>query len=97
MRVMYIAVMNAAAKPSSQAAYNQDAPETPNNDACAIVEPCARWYTAPRISSFEKNPEKNGMPAIANVAIHISQNVRRMYGLSPPMLRMSCASSWLRV
>ena len=33
-------------------------------------------------------------PAIASVAIHIRRNVTGMYFLSPPMLRMSCASSW---
>ena len=47
--------------------------------------------------SFEKKPASGGMPAMASVAIHINQNVTGMYCLKPPMLRMSCASSWFPV
>src|SRR5207245_25569 len=48
---------------------------------------------APRISSFEKNPAKGGMPAIASVAIHMRGAVQGMERASPPIFRMSWASS----
>ena len=47
------------------------------------------------ISSLEKKPAKGQIPAIARVAIHITTQVMRMRVRSPPMFRMSCASSWL--
>jgi len=44
------------------------------------------------MSSFEKNPAKNGMPQIANQPASIVANVIGMYFFSPPIRRMSC--SW---
>jgi hypothetical protein len=49
------------------------------------------------ISSFEKNPAKGQIPAMARVPIHIVIQVMGRKRLSPPMFRMSCASSWLCV
>jgi hypothetical protein len=69
----------------------------PSQLASASVEWPARRKTEVRISSFEKKPANGGTPAMASVAIHISAQVTGMYFLSPPMLRMSCASSWLCV
>src|SRR5262249_8784425 len=44
-----------------------------------------------RISSFEKNPEKGGKPAMAQVAIRNVQAVIGIFFHNPPMLRMSCS------
>jgi NADH-quinone oxidoreductase subunit L len=73
--------MKAAASPSIHAKYSHALPGIPNRCALAIVEPCARWNSEPRISSFEKKPASGGMPAMANVAIHISQNVAGVFHL----------------
>ena len=89
--------MSAAANPSTYTPYKTTLPGMPSQCASASVEPCVRAKTAVRISSLEKNPEKGGMPAIDSVAIHINANVTGMCFRSPPMLRMSCASSWLCV
>ncbi len=62
--------------------------------ASQIGSAVPRANAAPRISSFEKNPENGGMPAIASVAIHIRLAVHGRWWRSPPMLRRSCASSW---
>jgi hypothetical protein len=68
-------------------------PGTPNRFASASVECDRRANTDARISSFEKNPESGGIPAMASVAIHINANVHGMYLRRPPMLRMSWASA----
>ena len=65
----------------------------PSQLASASTDPCACAKAAPRISSFEKKPANGGMPLIASVAIHIVTKVTGMKRRSPPMLRMSCASS----
>ena len=77
--------------------YSSVSPGIPSHVAEASVEPWARAKTEPSISSFEKKPESGGMPEIASVAIHIRTNVTGRKRLSPPMLRMSCASSSLWV
>jgi len=52
---------------------------------------------AARISSFEKKPESSGKPEMARVAIVMRTKVTGIAFRSPPMFRMSWASSWLWV
>ncbi len=59
--------------------------------------PSARAPAIQMISSFEKNPAKGQIPAMARVAIHMVIQVMGMYFLSPPMFRMSWGSAWLCV
>ncbi len=69
-------------------------------DTCGGLGYFAAWCLrgqAREVLSFEKNPDRPGMPAMANVATHITANVQGMNFLRPPMFRMSWASSWLCV
>src|SRR5437764_10556402 len=62
----------------------------------AVVAPITQKIGFPnharhKISSFDQNPANGGIPAIASVAIVITQNVQGMYLRKPPIFRMSCS------
>src|ERR1039458_6351966 len=61
------------------------------------MDPSGELYACHRISSFEKNPAKPGMPAMAMDPTHIVQCVMGILSLSAPMCRMSCSppSEWI--
>ena len=43
------------------------------------------------MASLEKNPERNGTPAIASAPTRKTGVVRGRYFLNPPILRKSCS------
>ena len=49
------------------------------------------FATAENKATFEKNPEKGGMPAMATVPMNIVAKVTGMYFFSPPIWRISCS------
>ena len=59
--------------------------------AQSTVWPLAKVF--PRISSFEKNPDRSGTPAIARVPVKNVQYVMGSSCFKPPMRRRSC-SPW---
>ena len=84
---------------------------TPGANGCLYFNPFSNAYpgnpalglTNPGFVSGNANSPAlvaslfDRQPAIASVAIHMRPKVHGMYFRSPPMLRMSCASSWLCV
>src|SRR3712207_5505567 len=63
-----------------------------------ITQPIVGLYPkhAARISSFEKNPENGGMPAMARQAIRNVQWVTGMYLRNPPIADISLeCTAWM--
>ena len=64
----------------------------------AIIHPITGlyWKQAVRISSFEKNPENGGIPAMARQAIRKVMWVIGMYLRRPPMVSISLlCTAWM--